>query len=275
MRSRTLSEPEARVILSLEARGQELVTLAELRKVAGVSAGYGRKLAHGLVRKGWFQRARAGQYVLNPSRNGPDAIPDSDPFVLGSHLAAPYYFGYATAAELLGLLHEASRVYYLVTPSRSERIVRGGVSYRLVHAPERRIWGTQRLVRRDHALIVSDPERTLVDGLSRPELSGGLPGVARILRVASPRLNWRRLDRYLTRLGVQSLPRRLGYLIEHLRLERPPPGWALRAWHPPPTAPFAPLGPPSVYGRRGHYDERWRILDNVDLERLLGEVRSG
>ena len=55
---RTLSRNEARVVLDLEWRECETVTLAEIRAALDASEGYARKFAHGLVRKGWFERLR-------------------------------------------------------------------------------------------------------------------------------------------------------------------------------------------------------------------------
>jgi len=115
---RSLSKTEAKVVLSLEADRQDLVTLAGIQKRADVSSVFARKLAHDLVRRGWLQRVRRGTYLLNPSRHGPEALPDTDPLRIGSRLLDPYYFGYATAAELHGLFPQASRVYYLVTTKR-------------------------------------------------------------------------------------------------------------------------------------------------------------
>jgi predicted transcriptional regulator of viral defense system len=107
MGSRSLSKTEAKGVLSLEEEELEVVTLKELQRRAGVSSGFARKLAHELVRKGWLQRLRRGTYLLNPTKLGPDAVRDTDPLRIGSRMVEPYYFGFATAAELQGLLPQA------------------------------------------------------------------------------------------------------------------------------------------------------------------------
>jgi predicted transcriptional regulator of viral defense system len=275
VRARSLSEAEARVVLGLESRGQARITLSELRRSARVSPGFARKLAHNLVRKGWLQRIRPGLYLLNPSEHGPDAIPDTDPFRVGALLASPYYFGYATAAELLGLLPQAGRVYYVVAPVRSRRIRRGNAEFRFVHTSARAIWGTRSIERRGVSLVVSDPERTVIDVVTRPELAGGLPGAARILFAAKPTLDWDRMAQYVGRAQRPSLAQRIGFLGQRVRPEFPMPTRAERAFRPRRSASYAPLGPPSVYGRRGQHDPGWRVLDNVGPARLLEEVRGG
>jgi predicted transcriptional regulator of viral defense system len=272
---RSLSKTEAKVVLSLEAEGVETVSLADIRKRANVSSGFSRKLAYALVRKGWLQRLRRGTYLLNPSRHGPEALPDTDPFRIGSRLVEPYYFGFATAAELEGLFPQASRVYYLVTTARWKPGKDLAERFRVVRVLPARFFGTQVLSRRGMALTVSDPERTVLDCLHRPEFAGGMAGVSQIFAFAKPKLNWSRLGGYLDRFGSRSLAQRTGYIAERIRPSvRPPDSWA-RRFRAATDEPFIPLGPPSTYGRRGSRDLDWHVIENVPREHLFaeGEIR--
>ena len=148
MEFRSLSKTEAKVILSLEAESKDVVTLADIRRLAGVSPGFSRKLAHDLVSRGWLQRVRRGTYLLNPSRYGPEALPDTDPFRVGSRLLKPYYFGFATAAELQGLFPQASSVYYLVTTARPGVGNGAGAQFRVVRSSPSRFFGIRAIERR-------------------------------------------------------------------------------------------------------------------------------
>jgi len=267
-----LSRTEAKVVLSLEAEGSADVTLDGLRRRARISPGFARKLAHDLVRKGWLQRVGRGRYLLNPGRHGPDAIPDTDPLRLGSRLASPYYFGYATAAELHGLLPQASRTYYVVTPSPGGSGWEHVAQFRRIQVVSNRFFGIEQIQRRGETITVSDLERTVLDCLSRPELSGGMGGVVQVIESAGQRLNWERLDRYLRRLGRRSLVLKLGFLIEKLRLSpRPPRGWldrnSARS-----AEPYVPLGRPKEFGRRGAHDRRWHVVRNIPEALLRSEV---
>ena len=271
MESRSLSKTQARVVLALEAEGEDFVTLAGIQERAGVSPGFARKLAHDLVRRGWLQRVRAGTYLLNPSRRGPDALPDTDPFRVGSRLLEPYYFGYATAAELHGFFPQASQVYYIVTTERRPVPARLSNQFHTVRVLPRRFFGTVSLVRRGETLVVSDPERTVLDCLNRPEFSGGPAGVAQIFGLVKPRLNWRRLASYLDRFGSRALELRAGFLAERVRPSvKPPPSW-IRSRLARAEEPFVPLAPPSSYGRVGRQDGRWHVVQNVPDALLFAE----
>jgi len=269
---RSLSPTEARVVLGLEAEGGAELTLQDLRRRARISPGFARKLAVGLVRKGWLQRTGRGRYLLNPGRHGPEAIPDADPLRFGSRLVAPYYFGFATAAELQGLLPQAGRVYYLATPERRKVPSSPTAEFRAIRVPRSRFFGYRRLRRRGEELVVSDLERTLLDCLARPELAGGLGGVVQILDSAAGRIDWATLGRYLHRLHRRSLELRLGYLVETAvpRL-KPPRRWLgeLRARV---GEPYVPLGSPREFGRRGPHDRRWHLILNVPAPILTAEV---
>jgi predicted transcriptional regulator of viral defense system len=268
---RSLSQTEAKVVLSLEAEGLELITLAGIRERAGVSPGFSRKLAHDLVQRGWFQRLRRGTYLLNPSRHGPDALPDADPLRLGSRLVEPYYFGFATAAELEGIFPQASRVYYLVTTTRWVPGNDRASQFHVVRVAPTRFFGIRTLLRRGVELKVSDRERTLLDALNRPEFAGGMAGVAQMFALAKPRLDWRRFGSYLDRFGNRSLALRAGFLAEHVRPSVPPPGSWVRTRLPDRNEPYVPLGPPKNHGRRGRTDPRWHVVRNVPDAALFAE----
>jgi predicted transcriptional regulator of viral defense system len=272
MEVRSLSRTEAKVVLSLEAEGREETSLADIRSRSGVSPGFARKIAHDLVKKAWLQRVGRGRYLLNPGRHGPDAIADTDPFRLGSRIATPYYFGYATAGELLGLLPQASRVYYVVTTARGSSRTVHAARFRRVGISAGAFFGTREIVRRGVKLSISDVERTVLDCLERPEFCGGLGGAVRVLESAGPRLDWSRIEEYLARLKNRSLTLRLGYLAELLPTSVRIPAASRRRMLARPGEPYVPLGRTKEFGRRGPHDVRWHVVRNVPATSLLAEV---
>jgi len=271
MRPRSLSAAEARVVLTLEEHEQQEVSLDEIERFAKVHRGYARKLAHGLVAKGWFHRLGRGRYLLNPSDYGASAGPESDPLRVGARLVHPYYFGYATAAELHGFLLQPGRTYYIVTPTRTAVHVSGPGRYRIVRRATRSFFGGTALHRRGERLLVSDPERTVLDCLDRPALAGGTAGAVQVFARAKPALDWRRLSSYLERLGHRSLALRVGFLAEEVRPSSPAPRWWTSRFAARSAEPWVPLGPPRLYGRTGRRAPRWHILVNVPARELLVE----
>lgn len=272
MRQRSLSATEARVVLTLEAAERDELSLDDIQSLAGVRRGFARKLAHDLTKKGWIQRVGAGRYLLNPGRRGPEALPDADPLRVGSRMVHPYYFGYASAAELWGFLLQAGRVYYIVTPTRTSIRITSPAHFRIVRVRSRRFFGAVGIQRRGETIQISDPERTLIDCVDRPELSGGLAGAVQVISRALPRIDWGRLSKHLSRLTNRSLTLRVGFLVEKVAGPLAPPAAWTGRWLAKSSDPWVPLGPPRSFGRRGTHDRRWHIVCNVPDRVLFSEV---
>ncbi len=271
--SRSLSAAEGRVVLSLEAQAAETLTLGDIaRLLGGASPSYARKLAFGLVRKGWVQRVGKGVYLLNHASAGPDAIPDTNPFRVGSHLVEPSYFGYATAANLHGLLAQTPRTYFVVTTSRKTVRVLEPAEFRLVWVPSRKFFGAARMEKYGASISVSNLEKTLLDCLDRQDLAGGMPAVVQVVHSAKPRIAYGRLRKYVVRMDNKSLAQRLGFLLERVRPEVPVPRSFLRFLRARTGVAFVALGSPGLYGNRGRHRNDWRIVVNVPDVQLLGEV---
>lgn len=110
---------------------------------------------------------------------------------------------------------------------------------------------------------VTTPERSLVDGLQSPELSGGIDNVLRAWAIGARTANLDRVVEEVERYDVSLLRQRAGYVLERLGLGHP----ALDRWAATSrrggssrlvgTEPFAPA-----------YDERWNLSINVPIDVL-------
>ena len=70
-------------------------------------------------------------------------------------------------------------------------------------------------------VTVSDLERTILDGLARPDLCAGVSQVATGLWIRQDDFDWDRLAGYAQKLGRRSVAQRLGYLLELYDLDTP------------------------------------------------------
>src|SRR3990172_1380183 len=272
MRVRSLSPMESRVVLGLTAEKRDSITVEEIAARVGVTRTYAAKIAHTLSRKRWLQRIGRGRYLLNPPENGPDPVPDTNAFRVGSHLIDPYAFAYSTAATLHGLLTQNPRTFHLATPRKAERSLQEPVAFRLGHVSPPRFFGLQRVQRHGTEFWVTDLEKTMLDAVDRPDLLGGMAHAVQVLNAAKPRLDYRKLLNYVRRTGNRSLGQRIGHLLTRIRPEVPVPesftAKLLRDAGPP----WIRLGPVREFGREGDHDRLWHVIVNVPEERLLGEV---
>jgi predicted transcriptional regulator of viral defense system len=158
-----------------------------------------------------------------------------DALVIGGLLAPEGAAAYGTAMHWWGWAPESGASLgsgaaagsgappvHFVTPKRKQatRPELLGVRFELVFIKPERMFGTALLGEPGLRIRVTDRERTVIDMFDRSDLCGGVPAAAAALVTAWPGLDVERLTGYLERFSGGTVPRRLGYLVEHLRLVR-------------------------------------------------------
>jgi predicted transcriptional regulator of viral defense system len=213
-----------------------------------------------------------GTYELIPAERGEHAFPDTNPLFIGSTLAEPYYFSYATAAFFHGLSTQAGATVYIATTARKRRRLLNvrGKTYRLVFQSTHKFFGAAEVDAYGSRVMMAQPEKTVVDALDRPSYVGDIPEVAAMLWRGKGQLEWGRLIDFAIRFKSQALLQRLGYLADVLQL---PLEAAARERLLAGTAKSTPyLGRPGRWGIGGDYDAIWRVVDNVPRQELLAEI---
>lgn len=110
---------------------------------------------------------------------------------------------------------------------------------------------------------VTTPERTLLDALQAPELSGGIENVLRAWALARDTLDLDLLIRYADRFNITLLRQRTGFILEELGLSHP----RIEEWHG-----MARRGGSSklmaANPYSSHYSERWNLSLNASISAL-------
>jgi predicted transcriptional regulator of viral defense system len=147
--------------------------------------------------------------------------PFRDALVIGSLLAPEGAAAYATAMRWWGWPSpDGGPVVTFITPKRKQamHVELLGVSFELVFIKPERMFGSALLGEPGLRVRVTEPERTVVDMFDRSDLCGGVPAVAAALTTAWPHLDLEALSACLERFAGGTVPRRLGYLAEHIGL---------------------------------------------------------
>lgn len=258
---RILSHAGIELVRRLAQEGDRLITLDRARAMApavGLSAGYLRQALHHLVRSGWLVRLRPGLYALASSV--PGTVPIHE-FEVAMALVRPAAISHWSALHYHGLTDQLPRRVFVLTPTNArvsrlgQRAV-GGIRYQFVQVHPARFFGVMRVWIGEARVTVTDPERTLLDGLRHPAYCGDFAEVLQAFEVRRPTLNVDRIIRYAMKLGAATA-KRLGWILERQgvaseRLRRlaavPVTGYRL----------LDPSGP-----RRGPCHRRWMIQDNL------------
>ena len=117
-------------------------------------------------------------------RQGPQREWSEDAFVLAMHLVRPASVAYWSALNYWNLTEQVPRVTYVQTTAKKHkrRIEAVGLRFQIVTVTPRKFFGNHQTFVDHNRISVTDREKTLLDGLDRPDLCGGIHEVAKAIR---------------------------------------------------------------------------------------------
>jgi predicted transcriptional regulator of viral defense system len=228
---KTMGPRSAQLITGLYERQQQVFTLRDVCEITGLRPQSARTLVHKAQRRGLLTGLRPGLYNLVPFELGRAEQYVCSPFeLLGEVLGdIPYFLSHATAFAMHGMHPRLSEQIYVSTTHRIGPRLVAGHEFRFVTVPRSKYFGVTRHsvthnhwqpygAARPHQIMISDFERTILDGLRQPQYVGGVLQVANVLRVSKGILNVERLLDYAARVNVRAVQSRVGFLLAHYGL---------------------------------------------------------
>ena len=253
-------------MVELHERRRLVFGLGDVQEITGLSADSARSFVARLVARGVATRLKSGLFVLVPFELGRARDYLGNPYVVARELvdARDYYLSHASAMEIHQMTTQPQLVVYTTTlRARRPRTILG-TEFRFVRARPTAFFGAAaHWVDKTEKVMVSDPERTVLDGLAQPEYCGGITEVAKGLGMRRPDLDPRRLVDYAVRLDVGAVLRRLGFLMELYEIGETAEIHRLRQTL---SATYHLLDP--GLPAEGRFMARWRLRLNVDPEEL-------
>jgi predicted transcriptional regulator of viral defense system len=270
-KERTLGPTETRLLNRLAADGQVIFSTDQARAALGDAAQNVNKLLYRLTCKRWLLRLEKGKYLLLPLEAGTEGLYSIHEFVIAAHLIEPYAIAYASALSFHDLFDLLPQTVFVATTRRKTDVTveELGLRFRFVTLTPHKFFGFQTVTIEEHPVQITTPSKTLVDGLDRPDLCGGIIELSKaICRYAQDGADWEQVTADAERLGNRTVFKRLGYLVELTETEV---GEWLERWRAEISAGETLLDP--RYGRQGEYHSGWNLRLNVSEEQLL-EWRS-
>ena len=265
--NRTLSTNEAKIVLELEWRSKNTVTLTELHAAFGTSEGYARYMAHRLAKKGWLERIRPGLYQFIPAARGCEGVADMNPLTVGALLVSPYFFSFGTACTHHGFTEQVFTEVYIACRKRRKAKTLRGKRFVFAFVSEHHFFGFDQTAVLGQPVQMATPERTLLDAVHRPRYAGGIGEVSRIVGRAASRISWEKLLDLLRRWGGSALSQRLGFFLDLHQVELPPEVrsrlLALLS-----AGSKVHLGSRRQWGTSGRLRLPWNVVENVPPEVL-------
>lgn len=182
-----------------------------------------------LIQSGRLEPLKRGVYAL---KNPPPGM-EIHPFAVAAALVQPYAISHWSALAHHGFTTQVPRMVQIsapgkvVTPEmRQGKTYRprgravwkaAGVEVEIIHIQPRAFFGHQKIwVSSWHHVTITDPGRTALDLVARPEVFGGLPAALDILEEILPRIDLQGLVRYGMDYQVGAVIKRLGLCLENL-----------------------------------------------------------
>lgn len=207
----------------LNRRFQTPFSVEEVIDVLKMRPQPARRLLAQFVTQGWLTRLRRDAYRTVPLGASNPTEWREDPWLIAEHAFSPCYMGGWTACEHWGLTEQLFRDIVVVTGRRvrHREVQIQDTRYLLYVRQEKAFFGLKKVWRSQKPILVSDPTRTMIDLLDHPLMGGGIRMVGDCLVTYwnGPHLDASLLLEYAVRLGNRTVFKRLGYLLEALKLD--------------------------------------------------------
>jgi len=221
-----------------------------------------RQFLERLQTKGWLRRIRRGRFAVIPLSSGEDRTPQLHEFIVAMELVSPAAIAYWSALNHHGMTEQLPRTVFVATNHPVRRPPREvlGVGYKIISLRPEKFFGIVKDWINEMPFMVTDREKTIIDGLDLPQYVGGIGEIAKALSTAWDSLNESKLRKYAAKIGNSAVAKRLGFLMETMGVGN---SEALRKAVT--LAPgFSSLDP--TLPREGKYNRRWGLLINTEIK---------
>jgi predicted transcriptional regulator of viral defense system len=267
---RTLGPAEAQVVLSFREQDREVIAASDVMSLFN-SEHTGRKVIRNLVRKGWLTRLGAGRYMLLPPERGAESIGENNPLAVAAAAVEASYVGWWSAAGFHDFTTQRPAIVFVAVMRQARPRIVEETEIKFVTLPARKFFGFKTYSVYGRSTRISDPEKTLIDCVDRPDLAGGPSEVTRIVHAAMASVDQHKLLDTAMQMKTISMLQRLGFLTDFV--DRPLND-ELRAR----VRAEIPTSARSVFGRRERreddvgYAAEWGLFVHARKSDLLADV---
>ncbi len=258
------------LIRKLAGEGERIFTTARAQEMAsavGLSEGYLRQALHHLAKSGWVVRLRNGLYAISSTVPG---VTPAHEFEIAMALVNPAAISHWSALHHHGLTEQVPRRVFVLTTtenqiprsrgsqatSKGNGYIVGDTTFQFIQVKHNRFFGTETVWIGESRITITDPERTLIDGISMPQYCGDFAEVLHAFRMHGDSLNLERIIEYALRLDAATA-KRLGWILDQQGID---------------SAKLDPLLQVEIKGyrtldptgpRKGPCNRRWMIQENL------------
>src|SRR4030043_1568596 len=256
-----LGRMEARFLAKIGIR--PMFSIRDARRVLGHrESDPTRQFLERLQTKGWLRRIKRGRFAAIPLSSGNTRSPQLHEFVVAMDLVAPAAIAYLSALNHHGMTEQLPRTVFVSTnhPVRRPPGEVLGMSYKIISLRTEKFFGIVKDWIDEMPFMVTDREKTIIDGLDLPQYVGGVAEIAKALSTVWTQIDETKFRKYAVKIGNSAVAKRLGFLMETLGV-----GNVESLRKAVTLAPgFSPLDP--TLPRHGKYNRRGGLLINTEIK---------
>lgn len=215
MREKTLGKVSAKLVDTLYKRGRMIFSLKEACNILDYDIDLTKKLLYRMRERNLVVGLKAGKYILVP-----EGV--RGPYIGNWYVAAKevsnsseYYISHYSAMAIHNMLTQPLVRVYISSPKR--QVPPKGLKdrFKFIYVKSEKIWGIENnWATKTDNIRVSDIERTIIDGLWRPQYSGGITEVAKGIWIKKDEIDTNKLLQYIIKFNKKIVAKRLGYILE-------------------------------------------------------------
>lgn len=262
---KTLGPVSASFIDVLHKQSKTIFTLDDAEFVYGKSRQQTSKFIQQLVQRGILAKLKSGVYLILQS--GQENVQLTNWPIIARDLVGKnqYFISYYSAMRLHGMTTHPLLDVYMSVHKRIRAKKISGLTYHFIYSEKKHFWGAIHYwASKQEQVVISDVERTILDGFDRPDLCGGLKEVIRGINFIKGKMNMPKLIKYALKFRSKAAIKRLGFVLEILDTH---PDYVEKlnkivADH----KDYILLDPEGV--KEGKYLSRWHIQINMNINEL-------
>ncbi len=268
---RTLGKVSAYLISRLYEENKPIFTIRDAQRVLNKDYNETTDLLSELVKRKVISRLKRGKFLIIPQEVG-----EVEQYIGNWYVAArevvnspQYYIAFYSAMHYWGMLTQPLVKIFVATSKR--QVVPNSMKDKLVFifVKEKFIWGVkEEWVTRTQKVRISDLEKTIVDALAHPQYCGGITEIAKGIWIAKDRIDYHKLNEYVNRYSKNVVAKRLGYILEILKIDQPHLLKQLRKYVKSRYDLFDPTLP-----KRNQDRNNWRLIDNIGQKQILNLIQ--
>lgn len=193
-----ISKGDAKALEMLKGNDLEVFSAKDLRLLLQLNKTQTYNLIKSLKNKGHIELIKSGLYCTK----------GTDERVIASRIVHPSYISFLSALNYYGLSDQFPVKITLATTKRKKHR-----DYIFVTLGKDRFFGYMKI----NKIIIAEKEKALIDSLYLPKYAGGIKEVMRCFREAE--FDKKKLYNYALRMDTKSVIRRLGFIIDNIKLK--------------------------------------------------------